>query len=151
MVEESLLLVPLQHLDRSAGSHRFVEGGHVRAMQKDRIDAIDTEQVETTLEPALDRFAAEIAVTGRATDFGLEYCALREPTDFLQRQTDTPLALAIAIPGGGIDVIDRARQRRFYRGDRICRGDGIAEGIAHIPQRSAANRNRGHLQRRRAA
>ncbi len=110
MVEDSLLLVAPQHLDRSAGRHRFVEGGHVRAMQKDGIEVIDTEQIQASLEPALDRFAAEIDRTGRATDFGLEYCALGQSTDLLQRQTDTPLALAIAIPGGGIDVIDRARQ-----------------------------------------
>ncbi len=119
-------------------------------MEKDRVEPVDTQQRQATLESAFHLVATEITKLRRTTDLGLENCPLGQSAEFPQRNADAPLAFTVAIPGGSIDVVQRTAERCQHRSDRLLLRHGVEKGVAHVAKGRAAHRDGRDFERRLA-
>ena len=123
----------------SAGSQGLLERRPLLIVQIDDLDAIDAEQLQGALHAPLDRLAGVVVVLWITPLLGLQERVLRQPAALAQDETDAPLALAVAVEGGGVDVGDRAVEGGADGGQRILFRHPIAERLWHVADRRATD------------
>src|SRR3954453_23490529 len=104
VTDDALVAELLEDVDRSARSHRRFERRPLLIVEIDDLDAIDAEQFQGALHPALDRLAGVVVVLRVTPLLGLQERVFRQPAALAQDETDAALALAVAVEGGGVDV-----------------------------------------------
>ena len=111
-------------------------------MQVDDLDLLHAKQLETTLEPALDRFAAVVVRLRVASLLGLQNCAFWQTTQLSQDEPDASLALTVAIQRRRVDVIERAGQGGVDGRLGVFLGDTVGERLGHVAQWGTPDRDR---------
>src|SRR3954452_3825491 len=141
VTDDALVAELLEDVDRSARSHCRFERRPFLIVKIDDLDAIDAEQLQGALHSALDSLAGVVVVFRVTPLLGLEERVFRQPATLTQDETDAPLALAVTIEGGGVDVGDRAIEGGADGGQRVLVGNPITERLRHVTDGRATDGN----------
>src|SRR5215212_11969963 len=107
MGDQALALHRLERLDRAARSGDLVERPILRIVQEDDAEAVQSQPFEAFLDRAAHPRRAEAAGLRIAIDLRLHDRARGHTAELAQGEPDASLALAAAVPVGGIEIVQR--------------------------------------------
>src|SRR6266567_5920532 len=127
--DQALFFTSQQHLDGTAWLHGLFKGNMLGVVEMDELQLLQTQQAQAALDTAPHLRTGEDSGLQIAVGLRCQHEARWKPTKLAEDDADAALALPIAIGGGGIQKVERARKESTKRGQGSLLGNFVGEGL----------------------